>query len=58
MVTLLEISAQIKAAEKEIKDAEDEVLKAKAAGVDVSVQEADLIKAKQALEKLKEQYGK
>lgn len=58
MVTLLEISAQIKAAEKEIKDAEDEILKAKAAGVDVSVQEADLIKAKQALEKLKEQYGK
>ena len=54
----LELKAKIEAAEKAVKEAEAEIAKAKAAGVDVSDLEKDLAEQKEALRKLREAYGK
>ena len=54
----LELKTRIEAAEKAVKEAEAEIAKAKAAGVDVSDLEKDLAEQKEALRKLREAYGK
>ena len=52
-----ELAAQIAAAEKAIMEAEIELKKAKAAGVDVTDLEKELEDQKEALKKLKEAYA-
>lgn len=52
-----QLEADIAEAEKAVKTAEEEVEKAKAAGVDVEDLEKELEDAKAALEKLKKAYA-
>ena len=52
-----ELEAEIAEAEKAVKIAEEEIEKAKAAGVDVTELEKELEEAKEALEKLKKAYA-
>jgi len=53
----LELKAQNEEAEKTVKEAEEAIEKAKAAGIDTTELEAELEEQRVALEKLKEAYA-
>lgn len=53
----LEIKAQIEKAEKAVAEAEEQIAKAKAAGIDTAELEAELAESKTALMKLKEAFA-
>ena len=52
-----DLKTQIEAAEQAVKDAEESIEKAKAAGIDTTDLEVELAAAKEALEKLKAAYA-
>ena len=52
-----ELEAQIAEAEKAVKVAEEEIEKAKTAGIDTAEMEKELADAKEALKKLKDAYA-